>query len=199
VAARQVQAASDNSRVRLALPVLLAAACAAIAAALPASAGAAKATQKLVIYSTITRAEFLNNADDRRRSIINNPFTTNTAKLMKVMQGNEKQNGPLPGDAILYSYNLYSDAAVKKQNGTAVFTCAYSFNKEGICQGYFELNGGTLLASGPVVFSTFEHGAFQLPVRGGTDTYLGARGGLTIGAANKTTSARKLSFDLLAG
>jgi hypothetical protein len=194
-----VKAAIDNLRVRSALLVLLATACVAIAAALPGSAGAAAVKQRLTIYSTITRAEFLNNADDRRRAIINNPFTTNTAKLMQVMKGNEKQDGPLPGDAILYSYNLYSDASLKSQAGTAVFTCHYAFNKEGICQGYFSLNGGTVLANGPVVFSTFKSGTFQLSVRGGTDAYIGARGGLTIGAAAKETSARRLSFVLLAG
>lgn len=184
-------------KLRVALPVALVASCAAIAGAMPGSAGAARKDTQLTIYSTITRAEFLNNADDRRRAIINNPFTTNTAKLMTVMKGNEKQDGPLPGDAILYSYNLYSDAALKTQTGTAVFTCAYSFNKEGNCQGYFELASGTLLASGPVVFPIFESGKFQLSVRGGTDSYLGSRGGLTIGTPVKATSARKLTFSLL--
>jgi hypothetical protein len=194
-----VNPAAYALHLRSTLPVLVATACVAIAAAMPGSAGAAAVKQRLTIYSTITRAEFLNNADDRRRAIINNPFTTNTAKLMQVMKGNEKQDGPLPGDAVLYSYNLYSDASLKTQTGTAVFTCHYAFNKEGICQGYFSLNGGTVLANGPVVFSTFKSGKFQLSVRGGTDAYIGARGGLTIGAAVKSTSARRLDFAFLAG
>ncbi len=42
-------------------------------------------------------------------------------------------------------------------------------------------------------------GSFKVSVRGGTDASIGARGGCTIGAAVKATSARRLDFVLLAG
>jgi hypothetical protein len=172
---------------------------AALFASAVASGSAGSATGKILVYAVPTRAQFLNNADDRQRAIINNPFTANTAKLMTVMKGHEKTTGPLPGDTALYSFNLYTSASMKKKAGTAVYTCDYNFNSKALCQAYYELSGGTLLASGPVDFSTFNSTKFELSVRGGTDTYLGARGELEVSPPPKTTDTRRLDFTLVGG
>ena len=193
---------NPKSRAFSPIALLVLAACVASAALLvacvrPGSAAAASTSnQKLTAYAVLSRVLFLNNADDRRRAIINNPFTTNTAKLMTVMKGKEKQTGPLPGDTALFTFTLYKDAGLKQQSGDAVYTCDYDFSDKGFCQAYYELKGGTVLVSGPIAFKTFNSGSFALVVRGGTNAYLGARGGLSVSLDGKL-NARRLSFDLI--
>jgi hypothetical protein len=185
-----------SSRALLVLTVL---ACAALVAAgvTSGSARAATANKKLTIVSIATRAQYLNNADDRRRAIINNPFTTNTAKLMAVMKGTEKRTGPLPGDTALFSFSLYNGANVTKQLGSEVFLCQYNFNNNALCTAYFELTDGVLLATGKVNFNTFITSKFTLSVRGGTKAYLGARGVVTVNPAKNAPNTRRLDFVLL--
>jgi hypothetical protein len=164
------------------------------AAATAGSARAAASGQKITLYAYGTRAEFLNNADDRQRAIINNPFTTNTAKLMEVMRGKEKETGPLPGDSMMYSFDLYKGADLKTKLGAAVYTCDYGFKSVGICQAYFQTSDGTLLASGPITFKDLVATKYELSVRGGTKSFLGARGDLQVVPAK---TAGRLSFVLL--
>jgi hypothetical protein len=182
------------------LLVLTACTCATLFAAgvTSGSAEAATAKKKLTIVSVATRAQFLNNADDRRRAIINNPFTTNTAKLMAVMKGTEKTTGPLPGDTLLFTFSLYNGGKVTKQLGSEVFLCQYNFNNNAFCTAYFELTDGVLLASGKVNFNTFINSAFTMSVRGGTKRYLGARGVVTVNPAKIASNTRRLDFVLLA-
>jgi uncharacterized membrane protein len=169
----------------------------AVAAGSADSATATKATaKKMTVYSVATRGQFLNNADDRQRAIINSPFTTNIAKLMFVMKGDQKRTGPLPGDTALFTFALYKDPALKQKVGSSVFLCTYNFDNNAHCTAYYELKGGVLLANGRVNFKTFVDSRYSLGVRGGTDSYLGARGQVTINPAN-VKSAQRLAFSLL--
>jgi hypothetical protein len=197
-----VTGAIGNSRVATPTALLVMSACIVGAALLTAgvASGATRAStgqQKLTIYSVPSKAQFLNNADDRRRSIIANPFTTNTAKLMAVMKGEEKRTGPLPGDTLLYSFSLYTSANLKKTAGSSVYTCQYNFSSNAICTAYFELNDGTVVAQGKVNYFTLKDKKFTLSVRGGTDAYLGARGEVTVLPSARVDNARRLDFVML--
>jgi methionine-rich copper-binding protein CopC len=153
-------------------------------------------SRALTIYAVPATVQYLNNADDRLRGISNNPFSDKTAKIIKLLavSGQEKTTGPLPGDTALYSYKLYTGASLDRRAGSAIFTCQYGFDETALCVAYYELSGGTVLASGPVVFNSTR---FTLAVRGGTNEYLGARGGLTESRVAKTGNAVRLRFMLL--
>ena len=100
------------------------------------------------MYAVATTAQFMNHADDRLRGMSTNPFNVNTRALVIITKGQEKGNGPFPGDDILYSFKLYSDPKLPNANGSAMFTCYYNFVKRATCDSYFELDGGLVLASG---------------------------------------------------
>jgi hypothetical protein len=155
------------------------------------SAGAATSHQKLTLYAVATTAQFMNHADDRIRGMSNNPFSPDAQALVIVAKGQEKGNGPFPGDDVLYSFKLYANMDRKQSAGSAIFTCYYDFFKRATCDAYFELRSGIMLASGPVVFNSTR---FTLAVTGGTGRYLGAGGEvLATPAANK---AQRLAFVL---
>jgi ABC-type glycerol-3-phosphate transport system substrate-binding protein len=156
---------------RIAGLVLVVLAAAALGGA--ASSGAAAGAETFTIYSTPTRAQFMNHADDRLRGMTINPFNVKTKTLVIVTKGKEKGNGPFPGDDVLYSFNLFSGSKLNQRAGAAMFTCYYDFLKHAICDAYFELKDGLLLASGSVGFTTKR---FTLSVTGGTGKYFG-RGG----------------------
>ena len=132
-----------------ALLVLSACAGAALFAAGVTSGAAAAATgqQKLTIYSVPLLAQYIDKADDRQRAVGHNPFKADTGKLAPT----DKGKGPFAGDDTLYSFALYTSLDLKKKVGSAVYTCHYNFAKNALCNAYFELNGGTLLASGRVL------------------------------------------------
>jgi hypothetical protein len=152
--------------------------------------------EKVTVYAALAKTEFLNNADDRRRAIINNPFTTNTKKLMTVMKGNEKQTGPLPGDTALFSFNLYKASDLKQQTGSAVVECQYNFYGKSLCQGYYVIGKGMMLGTGPVSWTDFNGRQYGLVVRGGTQDFLGARGQLTVTPVGNH-AARRLDFAII--
>src|SRR6185503_7198375 len=133
-------------------------------------------------------------ADDRLRGMSTNPFNVNTRALVITAKGQEKGNGPFPGDDILYSFKLYSDPKLEKRTGSAMFTCYYTFVKRATCDSYFELDGGLVLASGRVVFNGTR---FTLGVSGGTGKYLGTLGEVRASPA-AATSARSLTVYALA-
>ncbi len=109
---------------------------------------------------------------------------------MIITKGKEKDNGPFPGDDVLYSFKLYSNAAAtQKSVGSAMFTCYYDFVKHAICDAYFELHDGVLLASGGVEFNSKK---FPLSVGGGDGKYLGATG--QVEAAVAADNAQRLDF-----
>src|SRR3954451_1477124 len=76
--------------------------------------------KKLTVYAVATTAQFMNHADDRLRGMSANPFNVNTRALVITAKGQEKGNGPFPGDDILYSFKLYSDPKLEKRAGSAM-------------------------------------------------------------------------------
>jgi hypothetical protein len=169
-----------------------------VAAALVAAAFAGSAQpapgKKLTIYVVATTAQFMNHADDRLRGMTTNPFNVLKGQAQVIAAGGkEKGHGPFPGDDILYSFRVYSDAKLKKHVGFAMFTCYFNFVKRATCESYFELEDGLLLASGQVVFNGTR---FTLSVTGGTGRYLGALGEAKASAAAR--NAERLDLRLLA-
>jgi hypothetical protein len=147
----------------------------ATALAVPASSGAARASQTLTVYAVPATVQFMNHADDRLRGMSTNPFNLKAEAVILNANGKEKGNGPFPGDDILYAFKLYSDAQRTKPIGSAIFTCYYGFKKRATCDSYFDFAKGLLLASGQVPFRA-KH--FTLGVTGGTHGYFGALGQL---------------------
>ena len=138
----------------------------------------------LRIYSVADQVQYLNNADDEARGEINNPFRKAVNKLRPALSW--KGDGPFAGDVAVYSFTLYRDAALKRNDGTAIYICYFNYNRRSFCDTDFTLtgNGGTVDASGPV---DFNHSTFSLIVTGGTLNHLGSRGELvesSVGAKN---------------
>ena len=134
---------------------------------------ASGASQQVRVYAVPTTVQFMNHADDRLRGMSTNPFNFKAEAVILGAKGKEKGNGPFPGDDILYGFKLFSDAKLKKANGTALFTCYYAFKKLATCDSYFDLGMGLVLASGQVPFGASH---FTLAVTGGTKAYFGALG-----------------------
>jgi hypothetical protein len=153
-------------------------------------AGAARAASRarLTIFAVPASVQFMNHADDRLRGMSTNPFNVATS-LVIVSGGVEKKGGPFPGDDVLYSFRLYSSPRQQKRLGSAIFTCYYNFSKQAICNSYFELDGGLIVASGSAAFNSTR---FTLSITGGTQTYLGALGQVTSRLAPNNTQR----FDL---
>ena len=159
-----------------ALPtLLLSAALAVLATALPASGAteASSVTRKLTVYAVPSTVQFMNHADDRLRGMSTNPFDQKASAVIIDAGGKQKGNGPFPGDDVLYTFKLFSDAKRTKAAGMATFTCYFQFVKRATCDSYFDLAKGVLLASGEVRFAASR---FALGVTGGTSSYFGALG-----------------------
>jgi hypothetical protein len=185
----------DTSGSRAAFPTaLLALAACTVGSALFAAgvtsraAKAATSPKKLTIYSVAKEAQFINHDDDRERALGHNPFNTDTSKLADKTKG----NGPFAGDDTLYSFTLYTSADLKTKAGSAVYTCHYNFAKYALCTAYFELNGGTVVASGPVLFTST---SFTLAISGGTKKYFGVNGEVQMSSVTK--NKQRLGFQLL--
>jgi hypothetical protein len=162
-------------------------------------AGSARAALRthgnFTTYAVPVRAQFMNHADDRIRGMSANPFTPNQQALVIVANGTEKKNGPFPGDDILYTFKLYPSAKLDKSNGTALFTCYYTFVKRATCDAYFQTKNGILVGNGRIVFGAKD---FTLALSGGTDSYLGAHGEVAAKPApGKEKLAEKLAFELV--
>jgi hypothetical protein len=185
-----VRDANGHSRVLSAMVLLI---CVALLGGRVASGSVERTAsdQKLTIYAVATTAQFMNHADDRIRGMSNNPFSPDAQALVIVAKGQEKGNGPFPGDDVLYSFKLYPSADRKTSAGSAIFTCYYDFFKRATCDAYFELRGGVMLASGPVVFDSTR---FTLAVTGGTGKYLGTSGEVL--ATPAASNAQRLAFVL---
>jgi hypothetical protein len=171
---------------RIATALIAAAICAAGSAT---STGAAS-PRGITIFTVASGAQFLNTADDRARGAKNNPFDAATNRLRPKVS--ETGNGPFPGDVAVFSFDLYTTAALKKRAGTAAYTCYFNYARRALCQGYYELARGTLVAAGPV---DFNESGFRMVVTGGTRKYLAARGQLT--SAQAGTNAQRVEFELL--
>jgi hypothetical protein len=170
-----------------------------VAAVLLVAAGGGEARAasqaKLTIFAVPATVQFMNHADDRLRGMSTNPF--NVAKSLVIVSGGvEKNNGPFPGDDVLYNFRLYSSPTQKKALGSAIFTCYYDFSKHAICNSYFELDRGLIVASGSVAFGSNN---FILSITGGTDSYLGALGQVTSRPAAKNSQRFDLQVEGLRG
>jgi hypothetical protein len=150
--------------------------------------GAGAGSQGLVIYSVATQEQFINNNDDEARGDVNNPFGTHnrTAAADK-----ENGKGPFPGDEALFSFKLYGSSTLKSSTGTGVFVCLYEFDKNAFCHASFQVDGGTLVASGVV---SFDAKRFALAVVGGSGKYSGVTG--DIHATPGAKGAQRLAFTL---
>ena len=157
----------------------------ALASFVSGSAGAAaRAPQHVTVYSITTEEQFLNHADDRQRGFGDNPFGNFKAPTPTTKEHNA---GPFPGDQALFTFKLYSDPNRKKQIGQALFSCTYSFNRQGFCDAGWQLKDGTVIGSGPVDFNAKN---FALVITGGTAKYRGVTGNVVsktapgVGAVN---------------
>lgn len=170
---------------------LLFAAVVLIATALPVAgaSGSTHATRKVTVYAVPATVQFMNHADDRLRGMSANPFNQKAQAVIFNDKGKEKEDGPFPGDDILYAFKLFADAKRTQPAGTAMFTCYYGFGKRATCDSYFDLTTGLVLASGQVPFGASH---FTLGVTGGTRAYLGALGQLSSVPAAKNAQR----FDL---
>jgi hypothetical protein len=149
----------------------------------------ASSRQKLTQYSTPAHETFVGNIDDETRGAVSNPFGTHTKGAAST---NEQNNGPFPGDEVLFSFNLYRGAALSGSTGSAVYTCWYTFAKNAFCDVFVQLKaGGTLLAAGTL---NFDAKTFALAVTGGTGPYRGVAGDLTVTPSGK--HAQRLAIDL---
>jgi hypothetical protein len=116
-----------------------------------AASGMGAVSGRLEVFSVATAVQFINNADDEVRGAGNNPFGAATAKLQPRLS--LKGNGPFAGDVTVYSFDLYGDAALHGKTGSASLTCYYNYRAHALCMAYYELSGGTIVASGPVDFT----------------------------------------------
>jgi hypothetical protein len=154
-----------------------------VASVLASSAGAA-GNRVVTVYSVATGVQYINTADDRARGHLNNPLDDAAGKLAPRSSGAGK--GPFAGDVAIYALSLYSDRALKRPAGSAVYTCYFNYDQHALCKAYFKLKTrGTLVASGPI---DFKFSQFTIVVTGGTSTYLGVRG--EVKAASGGNSSR---------
>jgi len=169
------------------------AAVALLAAALPATAasGASQATHRLRLYAVPKTVQFMNHADDRLRGMATNPFKFKSEAVILNDNGKEKGQGPFPGDDILYTFKVFTDARLTRAAGTALFTCYYEFAKRATCDSYFDLARGLVLASGQVRFGATH---FTLGITGGTRAYFGALG--QIDSVPAARNAQRFDFQL---
>jgi hypothetical protein len=159
-------------------------------ALVPGAGATTTAHRQLTVYSVATGLQYINTADDRARGHVNNPLDSTANKLAPKSSGG---SGPFAGDVAVYALKLYSNSALTRPAGTAVYTCYFNYDRHALCQNYYKLKGGgTLVASGPIDFNKTK---FTIVVSGGTSRYLGARGEAKAVAA--PGSAQKLDFELI--
>jgi hypothetical protein len=143
----------------------------------------------LTLYSVAEQEQFMNNADGRQRGEGSNPFGTFSDLAPPTTP---ERNGPYPGDAADYSFNLYSNPALTKRVGSAVIFCDYNFRKNAFCDETFHLNhGGSLVAAGEF---NFDADSFALAITGGIGSYSGVRG--EVKTTPSSMHAERLSFML---
>ncbi len=54
---------------------------------------------------------------------------------------------------MFFSFKLYADPKLKQSIGSALYTCNFNFNQQATYDAFYNLNGSTLFASGPVDFT----------------------------------------------
>jgi len=170
----------------LALTACLVGAASFAASATSSSAEAATSQQKFTIYSVATQEQFLSMSDDRARGKGNTPFGNfkDTSVPTK-----ESGVGPYAGDIAMFSFDLYTTAALTTKAGSGVFTCQYNFNQNAFCDVTYQLKGGTLLCAGAFNFNAK---SFTLTIKGGTGVYRSKKG--DIDALPAVNHAQRLNF-----
>jgi hypothetical protein len=164
---------------RARLPAALAAVALAATMAAPIAPATTQA-RSFVVYAKPTRAQFVNHNDDRERGNFTNPFGSDT--LPTPPSANSGKEGARAGDNALFGLKLYSDLKLARPIGTATLSCTFTFAHVAICEGHFQLNGGTMIAMGP---ANLDKSGMVLPVTGGTGRYAGAHGQLTSRSSGK--------------
>lgn len=159
------------------------------------NAPAAPRERSLGVYSYPVHQQFVNNNDDEARGDTENPFgviqfaqcqglgrapkhrcvAAIIARERAVIEAHD--NGPYAGDETVFLFDIYPNANRKPTVGAAELTCQYAFDKVGFCDVQYQLGGGLLVASG--TFS-FDAKSFTLPVTGGSGSYAGAKGDVTV-------------------
>jgi hypothetical protein len=161
-----------------------------VAAASAGAAAKAKPTKtQLVIYSVAQREEFNDHSDDRARGTANNPFGNFQGSQSATREAGA---GPFAGDRAIFTFKLYSDAALTKSAGTATFACEYGFSKQGLCKVDYELKDGSLIGDGMVNFNS---PTFDVAVIGGSGKYQDALGDMV--ASPSAKKANKLVIKLV--
>lgn len=174
------------------LPAALVAVAVAASVAVPVALATTQARRSFVVYAKPTRAQFINHADDRERGNFTNPFAD---ILPTPPNANSGKPGARAGDNALFTLKLYSDAKLTRPVGTASYSCTVNFGQQAICDGQFQLSGGTMIAMGP---ADLKSGDLVLPVTGGTGRYARAHGQLTSTSAGKKTNTQIIHFQLVA-
>jgi hypothetical protein len=147
---------------------------------------------ELTAYTRAINQAFIDNTDSSGTGAKNNPFGTKMTPPSAA--GSEAAKGPFPGDEAIYSFAVYKDAKLTQNIGTAVYTCTYAFDKNGVCNANFQLNGGTVIGTGTVDFTAT---TFELAVTGGAGLYSSAAGDVT--ADPSGAHAQRLVFTIGTG
>jgi hypothetical protein len=175
---------------RAGVAISVVAACAATATTVSAAVRGKTAKirgRDFTVYSRAEQEQYINNQDDRTRGKGNNPFGN-----FRDTSGSQTKspNGPFPGDMAVFSFNLYSDAALTRRVGTATFNCQYNFDKNAFCDAIFRLPAGrTLVAEGSFAFTAPK---FTLAVTGGYGGPGPAKG--TVSEGPSPHHAQRLDF-----
>jgi hypothetical protein len=148
--------------------------------------------QAFVVYAKPKRAQFVNHADDRARGDKLKSF--NAEALPTPPNANSGKKGTRAGDNALLTLTLYSDPKLTRAIGTATYSCTFNFAQEAICDGHFDLGGGTIIALGPARLDGSE---IILAVTGGTGRYAGAHGQVTSTSAGAKTNTQIFHFILV--
>jgi hypothetical protein len=148
--------------------------------------------RSFVFYGKVTRAQFINHADDRVRGKKLNPF--NADLLPAPPKANTGKKGARAGDNALFNLRLYSDPNLKRPVGNAVYSCTFNFAHEAVCQADFELGSGSMIAMGP---AKLDGSAMVLAVTGGTGRYAGAHGQVTSTSSSTKKNTQIFRFRLL--
>jgi hypothetical protein len=148
--------------------------------------------RSFVFYGKLTRAQFINHADDRERGKKINPFSSDI--LPTPPNANTGKKGARAGDNALLSVKLYSDPDLKRPVGSAIYSCTFNFGGEAICEASFELGNGTMIAMGP---ARLDSSAMILPVTGGTGRYRGAHGQVTSSSSRTRKNTQVIRFRLV--
>jgi hypothetical protein len=154
--------------------------------------GAAAGGTRLVLYSKVAQAQFMNMADGRRRGETVRWLRGFNARLRVT---NTSAGEPAAGDEATLRFSLYSSSRLTKRAGAGMLTCRYDSASDAVCDATFQLvNGRTLTATG-----LLDDGmaGYSLAVTGGNAIDSRDRG--EIDAESAPNNVQKLSFSLVWG